>query len=122
MGKLFNKRFLVFLLSAGYLFVTLSHIPFIKRYNPFKADIINSVSIFKKQSATNALGSLKVLLKRIDKHLTKKSKAISLQVTLYSRSFFFLFTAPIQQVSVLPPVFVLNGRQSLPSVLCCFRL
>ena len=122
MGKIGNKRFLVFILSAAYLFVTLSHIHFIKRYNPLKADITYSVSIFKKQSATNALGSLKVLLKRIDKNLTKKSKVISQQITLYYRSFLFLFSETIQQVSVLPAVVVLNRSQSLPAVLCCFRL
>lgn len=122
MGKLVNKRFLVFLLSAGYLFVTLSHIPFIKRYHPLEAGATYSVSIFKQESVANAIGSLKVLFKRIDKHLTKKSKVISQQITLYSRSFLFLFTASVQEVSVLPPVVVLNRSHSHPSVLCCFRL
>jgi|GEM_PF-6571350 len=122
MGKLVDKRLLVFLLSVGYLFVTLSHIPLIKRYDPLRANATNSFSIFKKQSVTNAIGSLKILFKRIDKHIPKKNKAIGQRMSNHSRLFSFLLTVPVHEVSYRPPVAVLNLSHSHLSVLCCFRL
>jgi hypothetical protein len=122
MGKLVNNRFLVLLLSAGYLFVSLTHISFIQRYRPFKADVASPVSIFKQQSVISAIGSLKIFVKRTDKNRHRQYEVIGQLITSLSGLFLFLFFTLSQEVTVRPTVAILDDNRFYPSVLCCFRL
>lgn len=120
MGKQFNKQLLVLLLSASYLFVTLTHINFIQRYHLSAKEVSSPYgSVLKMQSA---FGSFPASFKRIAKTLPKKYKMVRECVAVFTRSFFDFSTARIQEDAVQPDSFFLTRNNSALSLLCCLRL
>ena len=120
MGEQFNKRLLVLLLSAGYLFVTLTHITFIQRYHLSATEAPSPYgSVLKMQSA---FGAFPASFKRIAKNLPRKFKMHTECIAVYTRSSFDFFTVRLQEDPVQPQsVFLARSHRDL-SLLCCLRL
>lgn len=123
MGIQFNKRFLVLLLSAAYLFVALTHIVLIQRYSHHKENTSFKLNlIFKRQAGADALRSLKISLKHIDKNIREKNKNIRQLIITHVSSFFLLLTVNFNKDSFKSEIPFLNSSPPDPPLLCCFRL
>lgn len=123
MRDYFNKRIFISLLTVAYLFVTLTHISFLQRYHHYQAhSTLKSFGVFKHQSNTDAMGSMKASFKRIDKNLPEKNGNVGQCIATHVSSFFFLFSTSINEVIVRPQISFLENHYRGLSFLCCFRL